>query len=230
MRAFRSGYSTDMQSDGQARLKRANASTRLDAVLSRGLALGVVLGLALFADAGAARPAPPPPNPAVAVSRHVAAATEHVNEARTVDEVGQAALTEARGCLDAARAAIAHGGFPEADHLAASADELVRAADSTASPQPPPREAAQVLANVDAIVATLMPPAQPRVGTLIALAERVAARARRDVALGNSDGVTGAARAEAIARAAAHVAIAHDPALENVLPRPGARPPPPDRP
>ena len=185
----------------------------------------------LPAQAQGAPPGPPPglPDPAVAVPRHVLRVANHLGGVSASDDVGRRALSEAHISLSAAQAALAEKSFRAADELAASADDLIHVVNG-----PPPharlRDPAEILprvAFVDSVLATVT---QRRVRELLAFANGVADGARTKAALGESDAGREAERAEAIARAAAHVAIAADSSLAPVLPAPKPRRPPPGDP
>lgn len=180
------------------------------------------------AEAGPGPPAPPP-NPTLAVPRHLEAVSDHLSDARTPDRIGQRALAEARTSLSAARLALATHALRTADELAASADDLIRAADG------PPQhgqglDPAQILARVDGFAAVLVTVQDSRVQTLLTFARDVTDLARQKAARSEADAGWEAARAEAIARAATHVAIAADPSLAPALPPPRPPNPPPGRP
>ncbi len=183
-----------------------------------------------------ATPGPPAPDQASAVSRHLAHAAQHVAGAVATDSIGRRAVREAMLSLARARAAAARGSFLACDELAASADDLVRAAVPPPLPGPdphPPRPALMILAGSDVIASALASSTVPRVRTLLDFANSVADAARRQIALNDSVAAETAERGEAIVRAAAHAAIAEDPTLAPILPRPPKpplaprRPPPP---
>jgi hypothetical protein len=81
------------------------------------------------------------------------------------------------------------------------------------------------LARIDGFTAVLATVPEIRVQALLTFARGVADQARQEAVRGEADAGWEAARAEAIARAATHVAIAADPSLAPALPPP--RPPPP---
>ncbi|MBC5800554.1 MAG: hypothetical protein GIW94_11375 [Candidatus Eremiobacteraeota bacterium] len=183
--------------------------------------LALTLGRAAVAQPGP--PRPPRPDPAVAVPRHLAHVAAHLAAALPSDDIGRRAMTEARTSFAAAQAALGTN-LAAADQLAASCDDLLHAVDGPPphGPQPQPEE---ILARIDVMSAVLGTVSGTRVRQLLAFANSVAVGARRKAAAGASDAGWEAARAEGIARAAAHVAIAADPTLGPVLPPPPPRPP-----
>ncbi len=191
-------------------------------------ALATLLGLLLVppaAQADVPGALPPPPNPRVAVPLHLDRVREHLRSATAADELGRRCLGEANESIASAAQASARGDLSGADQLAASADDLLRAVSGPPAGRPKP-PAEDVLGRVDTMAIALALVKTPRAAALLALARDVAANARRAAANGLEAAATvGAMRAEAIARAAAHVAIAADPGLANALP-----PPPPHRP
>lgn len=139
------------------------------------------------------------------------------------DDIGRRAITEARTSFGAAQAALGTNDLAAADQLAASCDDLLHAVTGPPphGPQPTPE---QILGRIDFMTAILGNVPGTRVHRLLGFANSVAVEARRKAAAGASDAAWEAARAEGIARAAAHVAVAADPSLGPVLP-----PPPPHR-
>jgi len=183
--------------------------------------LALTLGRAAVAQPGPPRPLPP--NPAIAVPRHLAHVAAHLASAMPNDDIGRRAMTEARTSFTAAQAALGTNDLAAADQLAASCDDLLHAVNGPPphGPQPTPEE---ILGRIDFMTAILGNVPSTRVRRLLGFANSVAVEARRKAAAGASDAAWEAARAEGIARAAAHVAVAADPSLGPVLP-----PPPPHR-
>lgn len=178
--------------------------------------LALTLGRAAVAQPG---PPHPPPNPAVAVPRHLEHVAAHLAAAAPNDDTGRRAMMEARTSFIAAEAALQANDLTAADQLAASCDDLLHAVEGPPphGPQPMPEE---TLTRIDFMTAVLGNVPSTRVRRLLAWANSVAVAARRKAASGTPDASSEAARAEAIARAAAHVAIAADPSLAPVLPPP----------
>ena len=199
------------------------------------LLVAVLLALT-FGRAAVAQPGPPrplPPDPAVAVPRHLAHVAEHLSAAQPNDDVGHRAMTEARTSFAAAKAAFSTDDLAAADQLAASCDDLLHAVSQPPGHELPPHEPPphgprptpeDILSRIDFMTAVLANVPSPRVHQLLGFANSVAAGARRKAAAGASDAAWAATRAEAIARAAAHVAIAADPSLAPVLPPPPPKP------
>lgn len=189
--------------------------------------LVLTLGRAAAAQPGPQRP--PPPNPTVAVPRHLAHVAAHLAGTQASDDIGRHAMTEARASYAAARTALAANELTAADQLAASSDDLLHAVDEVPPHGPPPQGPAprgpqptpeEILGRVDFMTALLTNVPSARVRQLLDFANAVAIGARRKAAAGAADAAWQAMRAEAIARAAAHVAIAADPSLGPVLPPP----------
>ncbi len=182
--------------------------------------LALTLGRVAVAQPG---PPPPPPNIAVAVPRHLAHVAAHLAAAEPNDDIGRRAMTEARASFAAAQAALGTNDLTAADQLAASCDDLLHAVNGPPphGPQPTPEE---ILGRIDFMTAVLKNVPNTRVRQLLAFANSVAVGARRKAAAGAPDAAREAARAEGIARAAAHVAIAADPSLAPVLPPPPKHP------
>jgi hypothetical protein len=130
--------------------------------------------------------------------------------------------------LTAAQLALAGHALRTADELAASADDLLAAADGPRA-HGQDLDPAQILARIDGLTAVLATVSEARVQALLTFARDVADKARAKAARGQADAGWEAARAEAIARAATHIAIAADPSLAPALPPPKP-PPPPGRP
>ncbi len=174
-------------------------------------------------------PPPGPPDPTIAVPRHVLRVVDRLSGVVASDDVGRRALSEAYVSLSTARAALAQKSFRAADELAASADDLIHAVNG-----PPPHarlsDPAEILPRVAFVESVLASVTQRRVRALLAFANGVADGARTKAARGEPDAGREAARAEAIARAAAHVAIAADASLAPALPPPKPRRPPPGDP
>lgn len=191
----------------------------------------VILTLqAAAAQPGPVAPPPPPPPPRhrpLPVPQHIEAVAEQLSLARAPDVDGGEALAEARASLAAARTALSANALRTADELAASADDLIHAADG------PPHhgvglDPAKILERMAGFASVLVAVPGARVHRLLTLADGVADEARRKAARGDADAGWEAARAEAIARAATHVAIAADPSF---APLPPPKPPrPPDQP
>ncbi len=206
-----------------------HASCKESSVASIPLVVAILAAVVTRPGFAQPRPGPGAPVPPdVAVPRHLAHVADHLRDASPGDDLGRRTLGEAKVSFAAATADVASGKLSAADQLAASADDLIHASGGEPPPRGLPRapdDAALVLDRVDLMSSALSSLRSTRVRTLLALAQNVAGTARREAAAGTPEAARDARRAEAIARAAVHVALAEDPTLSPALLPPPPHPP-----